>query len=49
MQSAFMNKPEWDPLAQRQRRAVRTAIVAAVVALGFYVGFFVFMRWTHHP
>lgn len=49
MQSALMNKPGWDPLEQRQRRAVRTAIVTALVALGFYMGFFVFMRWIHHP
>ncbi|HVC37999.1 MAG TPA: hypothetical protein VNF46_06305 [Gammaproteobacteria bacterium] len=44
-----MNKSERDPLEQRRRRAVRTAIIAALVAIGFYVGFFVFMRWTHHP
>lgn len=48
MASAIMSKPEQGPLKQRRRRAVRTAILAAVVAVAFYVGIIVFMRWTHH-
>lgn len=36
-----------NPLEQRQRRAMRTAVIAALVALAFYVGFFFFMHWKH--
>ena len=43
-----MSKPEQDLLEQRRQRAIRTAILAALVAVAFYVGFIVFMRWTHH-
>ncbi len=42
-----MGKPVQDPSEQRQRRAMRTAIIAALVALTFYVGFFLFMHWKH--
>jgi predicted secreted protein len=34
------------PDPRQQRAAVRTAIIAALVALGFYVGFFLYMHWT---
>ncbi|HVA56121.1 MAG TPA: hypothetical protein VNI53_10070 [Gammaproteobacteria bacterium] len=44
-----MSKTEQGPLEQRRRRAVHTAIIAALVAVAFYVGFIVFMHWTHQP
>ncbi len=48
MSSTAMSNPEQAPLEQRRRRAVRTAIIAALVAVAFYVGFILFMRWTHN-
>ncbi|HVC28694.1 MAG TPA: hypothetical protein VNF48_04020 [Gammaproteobacteria bacterium] len=43
-----MSKHEQGPLQQR-RRALRTAILAAVVAVAFYVGFILFVHWSHQP
>ncbi|MGH8362406.1 MAG: hypothetical protein ACRESQ_03520 [Gammaproteobacteria bacterium] len=34
------------PQARRQRAAMRTAIIVALVAIGFYVGFFLFMHYV---
>ncbi|MGH8307738.1 MAG: hypothetical protein ACRER0_05625 [Gammaproteobacteria bacterium] len=42
-----MSVPEKDSLKQRRRRAVRTAIIAALVAMAFYIGFFLFMHYAH--
>lgn len=42
-----VTEPEGTPPSpRRQRAAVRTAIIAALVALGFYVGFFLFMHYA---
>ncbi|HKS94325.1 MAG TPA: hypothetical protein VJS16_06655 [Gammaproteobacteria bacterium] len=42
-----MGAPEpTSPEARRQRAAMRTAIIVALVAIGFYVGFFLFMHYA---
>ena len=41
-----MTVPERETLPQR-RRALRTAVIVALVALAFYVGFFFVMHWKH--
>ena len=43
-----MNTQEPDPTKQR-RRALVTAIVAGLLAVAFYVGFILFVHWTHQP
>ncbi|MDE2196649.1 MAG: hypothetical protein KGJ56_05625 [Gammaproteobacteria bacterium] len=42
-----MTIPERETLPQRRRRALRTAVIVALVALAFYVGFFFVMHWKH--
>lgn len=47
MQPTAVSEPEQiPPESRRHRAAVRTAIIAALVAMGFYVGFFLFMHWA---
>ena len=40
------SKDEKVPAANR-RRAIRTAVLLAVVALAFYVGIFLLVKWRH--
>jgi hypothetical protein len=34
-------------MQRRRRRVLLTAAIAALVALGFYFGFFLFIHWAH--
>jgi hypothetical protein len=34
-------------LARNRRRALRTVVLLALVALGFYVGIFLIVSWRH--
>ncbi len=34
-------------LAKNRRRALRTVVILAVVALAFYVGIFLIVGWRH--
>jgi|GEM_PF-1886616 len=36
-----------DQAPRGQRRALRTALILAAVALAFYVGIFLIVRWRH--
>ena len=40
------SKDETAPAAKR-RRAIRTAALLAIVALAFYVGIFLLVKWRH--
>lgn len=40
------SKDEAVPVANR-RRALRTAVLLAIVALAFYVGIFLLVKWRH--
>ena len=40
------SKEQRAPAASR-RRAVRTAVLLAIVALVFYVGIFLLVKWRH--
>lgn len=40
------SKDETVPAASR-RRAIRTAVLLAIVAVAFYVGIFLLVKWRH--
>ncbi len=49
MPTTVMGGDQRDPMQQARRRAVVTAVVAALLAVGFYVAYMLFMHFTHQP